>query len=70
MASFGPYRRNVIDPVGLTPPDSVAWSVSTVPTRPPADAVVTRAGAAVVMVALSLAPLQAPGMAALLASPL
>ena len=44
VASFGPYRRKVIDPVGLNPPDSVAWSVSTVPIGPPAEAVVASVG--------------------------
>ena len=60
----------MIDPVGLAPPDSVAWSVSTVPIGPPADAVVTSAGVAGVMVAFSLASLHAPATAALAASPL
>ena len=44
VASFGPYSTNVMSPVGAVPPDKVAWSVSTVPIAPPAEATVVITG--------------------------
>ncbi len=72
VASFGPYSRNVMLPVGAAPPANVAWSVSTVPTAPPAEAVVVIVGVvgACVMSALSFAASHTPETGALFASPL
>ena len=70
VASFGPYRLKVIEPVGLTPPASVAESEIAPPMVTGAEAWVTTAGPAWLTTTDSLASLQAPETAALLTSPL
>ncbi len=57
VASLGAYRRNVMLPVGLVPPASVAESVSTVPRAPPAEGVVLIVGLALMIVTDSSAQL-------------
>ena len=46
LASLGPYKLNVIDPVGLTPPLKAALSLIALPRGAPAEAVVTTLGVA------------------------
>ena len=71
VESLGPYRRQVIDPVGWSPPVSVATSLIAPPTATDAgEALVVRPGAIGVTVTVSLSAEQRPLTAALLASPL
>jgi hypothetical protein len=60
----------VIVPVGVKAPANVAESVMVPPTGTPADATVEMLGVACPTVTDSLASLQAPAAAVLLASPL
>src|SRR5712692_8923993 len=50
VPSAVPYRSNSIEPSGLTPPESRPESLSTIPTVPPAEGVVVRAGGTGVVV--------------------
>jgi hypothetical protein len=72
VASSGPKRVNVIVPVGATPPESIAVSVSCPPTGPPGDAVVVSVGVARrgVNRTASAGSAQSEPAALLLASPL
>jgi hypothetical protein len=68
VASFGPYRRKVIDPVGLKPPARVAVSWIWPPTRTLADALVEIVG--LFRPTETVSSVQSPAAALLLASPL
>ena len=68
--SSGPNSRNVIVPVGLTPPVSEALSEIGPPTETDGDAVVEIAGGVLVTTEDSFGSLQAPETGRLLASPL
>ncbi|NUP98666.1 MAG: hypothetical protein HUU35_02300 [Armatimonadetes bacterium] len=59
----------MIEPVGLEPPDSVAESVTCVPSEPPADAVVAIVGRVLSIVTVSPVAPQAPTAGLLLVSP-
>src|SRR5215211_6965189 len=69
FASSGPYRLNVIVPVGLDAPDSVAVSEIEPPMLTFADASVEIVGLALPTTTLSSASLQAPETGSLLTSP-